>query len=39
MNIIATALANIGAIFANLGSQTCAWLWLEEPSTPKGLIK
>lgn len=39
MNIIAGALTSIGSIFANLGSQACAWWWLDEPETPKSLIK
>lgn len=39
MSFIAAALANLGGLFANIGSQACwAWYWDEE-ETPKSLIK
>ncbi len=36
---IASALASIGGIFANMGSQACFTWWLDEEDTPKSLIK
>lgn len=36
---IASALASIGGIFANIGSQACVFVWLDEEETPKSLIK
>ena len=39
MGIIASMLANVGNIFAGLGSQACTWLWYDEPKCPKNLIK
>ncbi len=36
---IASALASIGGIFANIGSQACMIVWLDEEETPKSLIK
>ena len=39
MGIIASMLANVGNIFAGLGSQACVWYWFDEPMCPKNLIK
>jgi len=39
MSFIAAALANLGGLFANLGSQACVAWWVDEEKTPKSLIK
>lgn len=39
VGIIASMLANVGNIFAGLGSQACVWYWFDEPMCPKNLIK
>lgn len=39
MGFIASALASLGGIFANMGSQACLVVWLDEEETPKSLIK
>lgn len=39
MAFIATALANLGGLLANLGSQACFFWWMDEEDTPKSLIK
>lgn len=39
MSFIAAALANLGGLFANLGSQACLLAWWDEEKTPKSLIK
>ncbi len=39
MTFIATLLANLGGLFANVGSQTCINWWWDEEETPKSLIK
>ena len=39
MSFIAAILANLGGLFANVGSQTCAHWWWDEEETPKSLIK
>ena len=39
VGIIASMLANVGNIFAGLGSQACICFILDEPKCPKNLIK
>lgn len=39
MNIFALMVAKAGELFAGLGSNMCAFFWLDEPETPKSLIK
>lgn len=39
MSFIAAALANLGGLFANIGSQACGFVWFDEEETPKSLIK
>ncbi len=39
MSIFTSMLAKVGELFAGLGSNMCALLWLDEPETPKSLIK
>ncbi len=39
MSVITAILANLGGVFANLGSQACLFWWLDEEETPKSLIK
>ncbi len=39
MNFFASALASIGSLFANVGSQSCIMVWFDEAKTPKSLIK
>lgn len=39
MSFIAAVLANLGGLFANVGSQACVALWWDEETTPKSLIK
>ena len=39
MGIIASMLANVGNIFAGLGSVACPTWWIDEPKCPKSLIK
>jgi len=39
MSFIASALANLGGLFANMGSQACVTWWWDEEETPKSLIK
>ena len=39
MSFIAAVLANLGGLFASVGSQACANWWLDEEETPKSLIK
>ena len=36
--LVAFALANIGELFAKLGSNACVIIWLDEPEMPKNLI-
>ena len=39
MSFIVAALANLGGLFANVGSQACWIVWIDEEETPKSLIK
>ena len=39
MTFIASLLANLGGLFANVGSQACVMWWMDEEETPKSLIK
>lgn len=39
MTFIASLLANLGGLFANVGSQACFFWWMDEEETPKSLIK
>lgn len=39
MTFIATILANLGGLFANVGSQACFIFWYDEEETPNSLIK
>lgn len=39
MSFLAAALANLGGLFANLGSVACPVIWIDEEETPKSLIK
>lgn len=39
MSFIAAALASLGGLFANVGSQACFTWWVDEEKTPKSLIK
>ncbi|MCI9585176.1 MAG: cyclic lactone autoinducer peptide [Bacilli bacterium] len=39
MSFIAAILANLGGLFANIGSQMCGFWWYDEEETPKSLIK
>lgn len=39
MSFIAAVLANLGGLFANIGSQACLLGWWDEEETPKSLIK
>ncbi len=39
MSFIASVLANLGGLFANMGSQACVFWWMDEEETPKSLIK
>lgn len=39
MSFIAAILANLGGLFANVGSQACFSLWWDEEETPNSLIK
>lgn len=39
MSFIAAVLANLGGLFANVGSQACVFVWFSEEKTPKSLIK
>lgn len=39
MSIFASLVAKTGEFFAGLGSNMCAFLWLDEPECPKCLIK
>ena len=37
--MLGNILAGLGSLFANAGSVACAWFWLDEPKSPKSLIK
>ncbi len=39
LELFAFALANVGEIFAKLGSQACTIFWLDEPVMPENMIK
>jgi len=39
VSFIVAALANLGSLFANVGSVACAFVWWDEEETPKSLIK
>ncbi len=39
MSVITSILANLGGLFAGLGSQACVFWWIDEEETPKSLIK
>lgn len=39
MSLVASILSGVGSFFSNLGSQACAWWWVDEPECPKSLIK
>lgn len=39
MNFIITALASIGTFVAEIGSQACWVIWIDEPKCPRTLIK
>lgn len=39
MSFIVAALANLGGLFANVGSVACPVIWIDEEETPKSLIK
>ncbi len=37
--MIAKIIAAVGGFTANVGSQACMLFWLDEPESPKSLIK
>lgn len=39
MHLLTSLLEGFGSIFANAGSTTCWYVWLDEPKCPKSLIK
>lgn len=39
MAFLSTILATVGSLLANLGSQACFFVVLDEPECPKSLIK
>ena len=39
MNFIAELLAKLGSGVANVGTQACGFLFLDEPRIPNSLIK
>ncbi len=39
MTFIASLLATFGSFVANMGSQACYFIILDEPECPKSLIK
>lgn len=39
MSFIANVLAAVGASLANVGTQGCTFLFLDEPKAPKSLIE
>lgn len=39
LGLVAVVVANVGKLFAGLGSQACIMLWLDEPEMPKTLVK
>lgn len=39
MAFLSTVLAAVGSLLANVGSQACYWVIVDEPECPKSLIK
>ncbi len=39
MAFIASILATFGSFVANMGSQACFWVIVDEPECPKNLVK
>lgn len=39
MDFLAKLLANIGLLTADTSTTACPWFWVDEPETPKSLIK
>ena len=39
MAFLSTVLAAVGSLFANVGSQACYFVIVDEPECPKSLIK
>lgn len=39
MNFLANVFAAIGSLAATVGSQACMFFWIDEPETPKSLIR